>query len=204
MIVSKEYLPQAIADIASESLVGFDTETYGVRFGDRMFALIVSVSCGEYYFNFNEDPDHLGKKPDANHVHTRQDILDRLRPLFLQGVWASHNATFDVQKLLLEDSECVPQNLHCTLATERVLRNDFMEYSLAATAKRYGMEKDGRVEEYVKKHGLTTKVVIPGKKKSESEKRYDLVPLEIMVEYGCKDAFLHRRIAQMQRHALGL
>lgn len=201
MVVTTENFKRIVEDIYRSPLKGFDTETYGVRHQDRLFSLIVSTPQDTYYFNFNNDTDHLGHAPEV--VLRGDNVWPSLIPCFYNGVWASHNAQFDKQKLRLETGAS-PMHIHCTLSTERVLRNDFLDYSLEAVAPRYGLEKDMSVEAYIKEHKLYSRVFIPGKKTVTHVPHYDKVPFRMMVEYGCKDAKIHRQIAQMQRAALGL
>jgi hypothetical protein len=204
MIVTRDSFAEVLKDIKASEIIGFDTETYGVRSHDRMFALIVSTPKDAYYFNFNAAADHMGKKPDPSCVLNAADTVGVLRSLFDHGVWASHNAIFDLHRLRLEQPATRILRIHCTLITERLLRNDFMDYSLDVVAPRYGLTKSTAVDEYIAEHGLYTKVRIPGKKIVDKQMHFEKVPLEIMVEYATNDAFIHRRIAEMQRTALGL
>lgn len=201
MLVTKETLNSVVEKIYHAPIRGYDTETYGVRYQDRLFSFIVSTPNDDFYFNFNSAPDHMGRSPSV--VLDREQAWRALTPTFYKGIWASHNAPFDNQKLRLETG-AHPLHCHCTLATERILRNDFLDYSLETVAPRYGFNKDPRVEEYIKEHKLQTRVTIPGKKTVTHVPHYDLVPLEMLVEYGCTDARVHRQIAQLQRAALGI
>jgi len=203
MIVTRGHLQMAMEDIYNCDLRGFDSETYGLRYQDRMFSFIVSTGTDNYYFNFNGARDHLGYAPPANMVLDRKEVFDLMKPAFARGIWAAHNAGFDLQKIRFE-GYYGPARTHCTLATERVLRNDFLEYSLGSVAPRYGFEKSKAVDDYISEHKLVTRAMIPGKKKVSFLKHFDLVPLGVMVEYGENDAYIHRRIAETQRAALGL
>lgn len=200
MVVTEKNVAQVIEDISREKFVGFDTETYGTHFSDRLFALIISTADKEFYFNFNAEPDHLGNT--AEHVLHYEALL-LLPDVMLDPckIWMSHNAIFDVQKLRLEGLP-LPTNVHCSFITERILRNDLMDMSLEATAERYGMKKDMRVDEYITKHKLYTQVSIPGKDRRERVPHYNLVPFRMMVEYGSTDARLHREIGIKQLASL--
>lgn len=209
MLVTRPLLKNVVEMIYHAPIKGYDTETYGVRFQDRLFSLIVSIPVTrhapeqEFYFNFNGAADHRGVEPKAHHVLDREEVFNEMRPAFFNGIWASHNAPFDNQKLYYE-SRSYPMHCHCTLSTERLLRNDFMEYSLESVAPRYGFAKDMSVDKYIKENKLQTRVTIPGKKTVSHVPHFDRVPLEMMVKYGCTDAKLHRRIAELQRAAIGL
>lgn len=209
MIVTRHLLKDVVDRVHKSPIRGYDTETYGVRYQDRLFSLIISVPAlgqapaDEFYFNFNNSADHLGKSPPKEFVLDRAEVFESLNPSFYVGIWASHNAPFDNQKIRLESSG-YPLHCHCSLSTERILRNDFLDYSLEEVAPRYGLEKDMSIDEYIRKNNLRTRVTIPGKKTVTHVPHYDLVPLEMMVKYGCTDARIHRRIAEMQRAALGI
>lgn len=201
MIVTKENIDAIIKDIDSAYIKGFDTETRGKKHEDRLFALIISVPNNTYYFNFLSDPDHLGGRAPC--YLSGPDTFRKLDGSFRTGIWSAHNALFDIQKLELEGIRR-PRNIHCTLATERIIRNDLLDYSLEAVAPRYGLEKDKTVDEYIMKHKLYTKVMIPGKKKVVHNKHFDKVPFEIIQPYAEKDALIHRLIAESQMRELSL
>jgi hypothetical protein len=204
MIVTQQELFTSIQAIMRANLKGYDTETYGVRFQDRLFSVIISVPEETFYFNFKSAPDHKGMTPAPSYILDRRIVFPQLKEAMKWGVWASHNAKFDNQKMELEDRYCRPVHCHCTLATERLIRNDELDYSLEQVAKTYGLEKDMSVDEYITKNKLYTFATIPGKKNRVKIPHYDQVPFDIMVRYGCKDAELHRKIAGLQRLALGI
>jgi hypothetical protein len=186
--------------IDEEVLVGLDTETYGLDYSDKLFSLILSTPRHTYYFNFNDNPDHLGKAPPAVVPRDWLEILP-ISALFI----SSHNALYDMQKLAL-DKVALPDKWHCTMTTERIFRNDRTDdkYSLDETAKRYGFRKSGDVQDSIEENKLYTMITLPGKKQKKKNKLFDLVPLNIIGPYGEIDGTLHRTIGEAQRRELGL
>src|SRR5690606_29506611 len=115
-----------------------------------------------------------------------------------------HNAKFDMRRLNLAWSVDLCGKIHCTETVERILRNDHISYSLDQVAKRRGLKKDGRVEEYISAHKLYDWVHIPGKKTREKSKKFWEVPFRLMAPYACMDARIAYQIGLEQTHELGL
>ena len=155
---------------------GFDTETTGVGHDDRPFLLTVAKEDEVFAYWLD-----TFKVPES--------ILD--------GTLYSHNLKFDY-KMLTKIGYKVAGRFHCTMVAERLLRNDRLpkEYNLEETAKRYGMEKDKRVDAYIKEHGLF-EVQEDGEKKVKVP-RFDRVPRPLMLEYAGHDAWLHLQIGLKQ------
>lgn len=156
---------------------GFDTETTGKEFSDLPFLLTISKVEQVFYFDLREH---------------RPDIPDLYCDMY------SHNAKFDLMMLEKLGMTFV-KNHKCTMVAERLLCNDRLpkDYSLDATSKRYGLEKDSRVDEYIKANGLY-EVRPTGK-----VPRYDRVPRGLMKEYATQDAWLHLKIGMKQNEQLG-
>jgi hypothetical protein len=201
MIVTEDKMNSILDDIDQTYIKGFDVETEGTRYEHRIFSLIISTPTDSYYFNFNSKPDHTGNIPCV--TLNKRRTLSLVSTTFTKGIWAAHNAKFDAQKIYLEGFGS-PRQLHCTLASERLIRNDMLDYSLESVAPNYGMKKDNTVDDYISEHKLYTRVMIPGKKKIHFEKHFDLVPFEIIRKYGEQDAKIARVIGESQRAALGL
>lgn len=198
MLVDKQSLENIITNLESMH-IGLDTETYGATQFDTFFSIIISDGTENYYFNFNPYKDHLGKEPDPKVVlgEDELNILDRALFTNPQIVWYIHNAKFDLN-ILANQNIHLAGRVHCSLVTERLLNNNAMSISLGACAKRRGLEKDDTVEKYINENKLYKTFKIPGKKKTEKKKYFYLVPLNIMVPYGKKDAYLHRVIGMEQ------
>jgi len=152
---------------------GFDCETTGKTFKDLPFLLTIATGGKVFYIDIRNGMPML--PPD------------------LGGVWYSHNAKFDVN-MLRKIGVVIRAEVKCTMVAERLLCNDLLpkDYSLAATAKRYGMEKDSRVDEYIKAHGLYAQ------RHGIRQPCFDKVPRELMKEYATKDAYLHLQIGLLQ------
>jgi DNA polymerase-1 len=135
----------------------------------------IATNNNSYYFNFKHSIEML-------------DVL-KTYDLFYdpEKVWFIHNAKFDMHKLANQGISILG-TIHCTMAIERMLYNQYMRYGLDACLKRRGKSKNDKVEEYIKEHKLYTMETMPGKKKRTKNKHYEQVPDDIMIPYGCQDA----------------
>jgi len=197
MVINEQNFHVLIADLENSYDIGYDTETSGLGFHDRLFSLALATAQNSYYLNFNDKADHLGQYP---HTILPKSYLGRLQFAMCdkEKLWHSHNAGFDNQKLELEGIK-PPQNIHCTYVAERLMRNDSLDLTLFAVAQKYGHTKDERVSAYITEHRLYTQVMLPGKERKEKILHYDRVPFKIMAEYGETDARIHRAIGLVQR-----
>jgi len=170
----------SVVETLSAGVKGFDTETTGVGYYDRPFLLTIAKGEETFYF-------------DLSVVIPPQDVL--------LGKNYSHNAKFDAI-MLSQVGLTMPQSIHCTMVAERLIRNDRLpgDYSLDKTAKRYGLEKDNRVDEYIKALGLYE--VRQVDEKTEKVPQFHKVPKELMKEYACQDAWLHLQIGLLQEDLL--
>jgi len=199
MIVSNENFAEVVEKLSQPGQYGLDTETFGVDFDDRLFSIIISDNTDSFYFNFLEKPDHLGRTPPPEFCLPRESSLLALGGALsrVDSLWFIHNAKFDLQKLRLEGIE-INGRVHCTMATERLIYNHYLDHSLDACARRRGLEKDKTVEEYIKKFNLYEV------KNGEKKPRFDLVPFFIMSTYGQQDGRLAYQIGIDQRRELDL
>jgi DNA polymerase-1 len=175
--------------------LGLDTETYGVEFNDRLFALQISIGEGTFYFNFHD------YGPGVPCLDRR--ILQDIGYLFgdTNKTWYIHNAKFDLRRLALEGIY-IAGSVHCTQMAERFIYNQHSSYSLDACLKRIGLKKDDAVEKYIKDNKLWEWEEKPGRKSRSKKKFYDQVPFEIMFEYGCWDAEAVLKLGLQQREKL--
>lgn len=194
LVRNEHDLLEAAEAVRDERLgTGLDTETYGVRFMDRMFALQLATEGMVWYFNFHD-------------YGTGVPVLDRsqvLRALAASwdapdAIWYIHNAKFDLRRLALEGHK-IRGAVHCTQMCERFIYNQYQKYSLEACLDRRGLQKDDAVAAYIQEHKLWTKG-------DTSKKHYEKVPFEIMFKYGCIDAEKVRVLGieqreQLQQHA---
>lgn len=178
---------------------GFDTETFGVEFGDELFSLAIYTEDQGYYLNYYTGLDHEGDFSEA--VLPKDFGLPVLQKLFDTGRWYAHNAKFDLHKMRNTLGLYV-KRAQCTYIGERLIRNDKLDYSLKAVAPCYGLEKDMSVDTYIKEHGLYKKREFMGDVMDKSPEYYK-VPFKILTKYACTDARLHLEIGKKQNEILG-
>jgi DNA polymerase-1 len=181
----------AVHALLKESDYGLDTETSGVFWHDSLFSIILATNADSYYFNFNN-------KQEAPCLD--RSFIKNLQPLFRKGAtFFISNAKFDMRMLRKERLK-MHGDFFCTNAHGRVLKNNYFGgssmYSLAASARRLGEEKDDAVDTFIMANNLYTREKIPGKKRTWLHKRYWQVPLDIMQPYGEKDARLHLKVGK--------
>lgn len=187
-LVTRDNLKTMVDAICLESLISFDTETTGIRpyHGSVMFSLIVYSGKESYYFNFQDYP---AENIEA-HL-TIDDSRQELQRIFSHRdkTYIAHNIKFDMAILAVHDIE-VKGKLYDTMVMERVLNNEVNGFSLDATAKRYGYEKDDAPSDYIKQHpDECTDSVQEKYRRSETKiLKYWKVPFEIIAPYGCQDA----------------
>lgn len=190
MIVIREKFKETLDFLASEDReYGLDTETSGLRWSDRLFILILYTGGTSYLFNFHS---YFGE--DESRILPRgwladfAQIFDREKNTYFIS-----NAKFDMG-MLFKEGLSLKGTVVCTNALGRVLKNNYPDsshYSLAASAERLGLQKNEDVEKYITKNKLFTWEAIPGKKKRSQLRRYQDVPMPIMVRYAEVDAELH-------------
>ncbi len=200
MLVTRKNLPEVITKLSRSDHHGLDTETTGLRpySGDRLFSLIISVSSGSYYFNFQhyEGIDELW-------VLDRTETFSRLSPLFKDPlrVWYIHNAKFDMAMLANEGIE-IEGTIWDTEVGGRLLYNRYLKYSLDYLGEKIGYKKDDRVKEYIKNNKLYTWYSSPGKAKKKKQPHYDRVPFPLISEYGERDGEIAFKIGEYQKAKL--
>jgi len=213
MLVGLADFDAAVEHLIRQPTLALDTETTGLRpyHGDRLFSIIFYDGITPYYFNFQDYPDEGVKGLPRTYIQKLKplleqetcvvkDISEQEREIVITDRYL-HNAKYDMHILKQEDIS-VGGQIWCTQSMARVLYNDHIRYSLAACAKRIGLEKDDAVEEYVKKHKLWEWVTIPGKKRRDKIKYYDKVPLSIMHPYGEQDVIVDWQLGVYQREEL--
>ena len=193
MIVDTESFKKVALKLMGEKIYGLDCETYGLRYDDRLFSFAIAADCGDYYFNFKEYPFLDKKYVLPYHYIKILNVLFGRR----DSIMVAHNAKFEMHKLGREGA-MFNGLVHCTMAMERIVRNNYMSYSLDACAKRRGLGKDDRVMEFIKDQKLWTNVEIPGKKKKEKRLHFDKVPFDLIAPYCIHDAKLGTEIAASQ------
>jgi DNA polymerase I len=204
MIVTESNFSAVLEEIGNEGKVSVDTETTGLKVyqEDRLFSIIVSTASEDYYFNFNNEADHLGNLAPA--ILPRSLIgfliymLQCMDKLFLA------NAKFDMGMIQKEYPECKIKwpEIHDVLVMDRLLFNDHISYSLENVAKRNGLAKSDAVDEYIKEHKLWEWEVVPHRKKRDKRMFFNKVPFDIISAYGCKDGRITYQLGLMQEAKL--
>lgn len=204
MIVQRCLFQQTLEHLAAPGDYGLDTETEGVRTQDQLFSIIIATSTEAFYFNFNRHPDHQGNAASLD-ARLTPDHLVRLQTLFNSPThrWYIHNAGFD-WGMLRKAGLDIKGPVWCTYAIERVLKNNYMKYSLDACGLRRGMKKDDGVKKYITKHKLYRVETVPGKMNKKKAPLYHKVPFEIMTKYALQDARMHYDIGSAQRKFIEL
>lgn len=188
--VTNENLDAVIFELECHGVFAFDTETTGLNpyKGHRLFSIIMSTYKDDFYFNFNDQPDHLGNKAPEETILPRK-AMKKLRNIFNnpENTIYVHNAKFDMHFINVENLDIRwGANIVCTQAMSRLVHNQLGSYSLANLGALIGHEKDDTVEKYISKNKLYTDIDV-GKKKPKRDKHYDLVPFDIISNYGMQD-----------------
>lgn len=193
IIVNHTNLPEISKQLLQQKVLAIDTETTGLRpyQGHRVFSIIITSEAASYYFNIDFTPDHLGKCPPLESSFNPKDLafigflLDRKEVTFY-----AHNAKFDIHMLSFVFPLCqFKARIVCTEATARLINNTLPNYKLASLGVLIGHEKDDSVEKYISKHKLYINIDV-GKKKPRQDKHYNLVPFDIIANYGMQDGIV--------------
>ena len=172
MLVEKSNIVSALEHLDSQTKLAIDTETYGLRWHHRLFSIEVASADRQYHF----DRRVLGEE------------FDKIKLLFAkERTYYFQNAKFDLRMLRHEGIELKGRIIDLEVLV-RLAKNDVMSTKLEATAKRYGMEKQDMVMEYIKEHKLYTKATSPYWDKVIEDLHFDRVPIELIAEYGAHDA----------------
>lgn len=177
-----------------------DTETTGLYpyNGDKLFCITVSIPEYDFYFDFHDLQNNSWK-------------LDRkLIPQLYHGYKGTifaHNAKFDMHFLANEGVDVRSLSWHCTEAVARLVNNEYPMLTLKYLAKTIGLEKDDAVDKYIKEHklyrerqGIVTDFYTDDE--VEKEKRYDLVPFEIISKYAMIDTNITLQLGMYQIQSL--
>ena len=148
--------------------IAIDTKTTGLEETDRPFCATIS---GKDFNIYTEDRDMVSK------------LLDTSDLVFAQ------NAKFDARMLSHWGVNMFTKPVYDTNIMARILRNDYLKYSLADQAKRIGLSKSTEVDAEIKKHKLyETRRNFFGEEYKTP--RYDRVDREILKRYALLDSEL--------------
>ena len=212
MIVTLSNFQDVLERFKQPGDYALDTETTGLKWyaNDKLFSIILADEADAYYFNFNEEPDHLGNWAPYEYRLPRrflsffQSILD-----IKDSLWFMHNAKFD-KGMLSREGLHPAGTIHCTEAMARLINSNFKNYTLKECLKRMAQQtfqpvpqKDDVVKKYVQKHKLYIDVRVKGKEKPIREVHYHKVPFDIIAPYGLQDGVAERALGVQQRLWLG-
>lgn len=184
MIVTENLCDEVLGEVMQAKYLGFDTETYGLEFGKRMFAMQLCTNKRAFYFNFH---DYRTDTP----VLDKHRTLAKLSPLFGRDdvTVFIQNAKFDLHRLAYEDVR-VDWKIHDTEVVERLIFNQHQSYSLENILKRRKLDpKLDIVKKWIMDNKAYTDVETKGKEKVTRILHYERVPFEMMYEYGIADVF---------------
>lgn len=192
LIESVSELNNAVEELCANPKLSHDTETKGASgigglfpfHGSRSFSHIFATKDDEFYFNFNVGGINPKYKKNLQPIFN-----DKSRIIFyvnaIYDATISHFDGLEFHNRIIDCPSMARIDFNCHDGGKYAKDESFL--SLAYLAEYYDVkQKNDIVKEYIKEHNLYyiercqfTSKVIP---------RYDLVPLEIMFEYGCDDA----------------
>ena len=147
-------IPKLVDECTQAKLVGFDTETTGLQWVDRMFSMQIATPNEVYYFNFNSCKDAEGGSFTIDETLTREHLKYMQVWMFSNpGItWAIQNAIYDLTMMSKEGITIVGP-IHCTRAAAKTIYNEHFGYGLDALMKReFGEAKNDKVKEYLSGH----------------------------------------------------
>jgi len=195
ILVTSQNLSNCVELLRGSPCKSFDTETYGLDYGQRMFSMMICDGYHSLYFNFHNYDD-----PEIP-ILDRYDTLMALDPEFENPLttWFMHNAKFDLHRLYYHMT--LPEgNVHDTQVFARLEYNQHMRYDLDSCVRRVdkSFSKDDSVKKYISKNKLYTWESVPGKTKRIKHMHFDKVPFEIMLKYGHIDAEVTHKLGMHQ------
>lgn len=171
MLVTEDNKHVMLEALSRERFFSLDTETTGLEWADRPFALVVATESETFY---------------TEHVHIIRELFNVPCTVIMV------NAKFDMRMIGLPFYS--PWNIRDISIFERILSNDgisIASYSLDAIAKkRLGLAKLKLVDEYIKENGLYDVRKTPYTQEEYKVPRFDKVPREILQKYAELDARL--------------
>ena len=189
VVATKTNYKKLLSELSNQKYIGLDTETTGLNpfKNDRIFAVPISTLENDYYFNFHKGPDYQGN------LCPEETILP---PIVLQEITTAvntttgfifiQNAKFDLKMFYVDYCLIDTSKVFCTQSLFRLINNQLMNYSLKALGKIIGSNKDDGVELCITKNKL-----YEVKGKGKKDKKYFLVPFDIMTKYAMQDSRIH-------------
>lgn len=183
VVVDHDNISEVLAHLRfiKDGVISLDTESYGLKWDDKLFALQLAIKGGDsFYFNFHE-------YNDGSPVLSRA-VFAELHDLWKRPNirWVIANAKYDMRRLEIE-GVILNGEIYDILLMERIRFNRYMSYSLDACLKRLGLAKNDEVKQWITKNKAYTTYHVEGKKTKEKDLHYDRVPYSLMVRYGFDD-----------------
>lgn len=171
MLVTEDNKHIMLEALSRERFFALDTETTGLEWTDKPFALVVATESQTFY---------------TEHVHIIRELFDVPCTVIMA------NAKFDMRMIGLPFYSC--WNIRDISIFERILSNDapsIASYSLdVISKKRLGLAKLKLVDEYIKEHGLYDIRKTKYTQEEYKVPRFDKVPRDILQKYAELDARL--------------
>jgi DNA polymerase-1 len=160
-------------------IIAIDCETYSLSVHSKAFAFQITDGKNSAYINLNPN----GPLAPLETFQELSAVFNNAELIIFT------NAKFDLHKManMGMDFTTYKKRIWDTMVFERMLDNDSFAVGMDASLKKRGREKDKSVEEYIKTHKLIERVAHPVSGEIERNKRFDLVPFDVMVEYGFSD-----------------
>jgi len=192
VLVTHENFTECLSALRSitSGVIAIDTETFGLKWDHKMFALQLAVKGGNsYYFNFLDYPLEIGTDPwgvsvDIHPYSRLTELHDLWRKPEIR--WVAHNAKFDMRRLEIEGVH-LNGDIYDTMVMAHIIYNKHMSYSLDNCLKRIGLSKNDEVMNWIMTHKAYTTYHVDGKKQKEKDLHFDRVPFDIMFKYGLDD-----------------
>ena len=149
IIVTSDNIEKVLEDLngIKSGVVALDTETYGLKWNDKLFALQLAVQGGDsFFFNFHDYP------VAQNAPVLQRSIFAALHTLWSNSNirWIMANAKFDLRKIDIEGAH-LNGEIYDVLLMDRLRYNRHFSYSLDACLKRMGLAKNDQVSLWIKK-----------------------------------------------------
>ena len=146
-VVTKEAANLVVNSFSDYDTFSLDLETTGLNpyLGAKIFSCIISTEDDDFYFNFDDTPDHLGVLPPEETILPIEALAAIVKALSGATVYI-HNAKFDLRFLLVIGLSLDTTIVLCTQGLARLVNNRLVSYSLANLGTLIGHEKDDAVE----------------------------------------------------------
>jgi DNA polymerase I len=200
VIVDHNNKGEVLAYLSSlkKTVVAFDTETYGLKWNDKMFSLQLAVENEDsFYLNFH---DYKDESPILE-----RSLLAGLHNLWRNDTirWVAHNAKFDMRRLDI-DGIRLSGDIWDTMIVSHIQYNKHYSHSLDNCLKRLGLAKNDEVALWIKDNKAYTTHQVEGKKAKEKDLHFDRVPFTIMSKYGLDDVELTLQLYKSQEEYFNL